>query len=265
MPTFHRKIVRLSAALIMVVAAALTVPAQEPVSTATGTVFIDANGNHMMDSGEQPLAGVGVSNGREVVATDAEGKYALAVDDDTTIFVIKPTGYRTIIDELNLSRFYYTHKPNGSPELDFPGVEPTGPLPAKIDFPLSVAEEPSSFDVLFFGDPQPRNQKEIDYIAHDVVEELIGADVAFGVTLGDILFDDLSLFDSYNRTLGKIGVPWYNVIGNHDINFASETDELSDETYERVYGPAYYSFNYGGVHFLVVDDIHWLRLGDQKL
>src|SRR5690606_7210489 len=31
-----------------------------------------------------------------------------------------------------------------------------------------------------------------------------------------------------------------------------------DETFERVFGPSYYSFDYGPVHFLVLDDIEWL-------
>ncbi len=237
----------------------------QDVATATGIVYVDANQNQVRDAGETTLPDVGVSNGREVVVTDADGKYSLPVDDDTIVFVIKPTGYRTVQDEDHLSRFYYIHKPNGSPKLDFPGVEPTGPLPATIDFPLYPSEEPSVFDVIFFGDPQPRDQKEIDYISHDVIEDLVGVKAAFGVTLGDILFDDLSLFDSLNQSIGKIGVPWYNVIGNHDINYAAEEDELSDETYERVYGPAYYSFDYGPVHFLMIDDIHWLREGEKKL
>lgn len=237
----------------------------QDVATATGIVYVDANQNQVRDAGETKLPDVGVSNGREVVVTDADGKYSLPVDDDTIVFVIKPTGYRTVQDEDHLSRFYYIHKPNGSPKLDFPGVEPTGPLPATIDFPLYPSEEPSVFDVIFFGDPQPRDQKEIDYISHDVIEDLVGVKAAFGVTLGDILFDDLSLFDSLNQSIGKIGVPWYNVIGNHDINYAAEEDELSDETYERVYGPAYYSFDYGPVHFLMIDDIHWLREGEKKL
>ena len=232
--------------------------------TASGVVYLDSNQNHVRDTDEKPLPDVRVSNGRDVVATDADGRYSLPVDNDTIVFVIKPRGYRTVQDENHISRFYYIHKPEGSPKLDFPGVEPTGPLPSSIDFPLYAVEEPDAFDVIFFGDPQPRDQKEIDYIAHDVVEDLVGVKAAFGVTLGDILFDDLSLFDSFNRTLGKIGVPWYNVIGNHDINFASENDELSDETYERVYGPPYYSFDYGGVHFVVVDDIHWMKEGEKK-
>lgn len=239
--------------------------AAAPGKVAQGTVYLDSNHNAVRDTGEPGLPGVFVSNGRDVVKTDAQGKYAVGVSDDTIVFVIKPTGYRTSVDKDHLARFYYIHKPNGSPKhLKFPGVEPTGPLPAKIDLPLYEQKESPEFDVLFFGDPQPRDQREIDFIAHDVVEPLIGTDAAFGVTLGDILFDDLSLFDSFNRTLGRIGIPWYNVIGNHDINFAADTDELSDETYERVYGPAYYAFNYGGVHFIVVDDIHWMKEGDRK-
>ncbi|MCA9056908.1 MAG: calcineurin-like phosphoesterase family protein [Planctomycetaceae bacterium] len=244
---------------------AISAQDQDKPRLVRGTVFVDANQNRTFDSGEQTLAGVAVSNGREVTATGADGRYELPIDDDTIVFVVKPTGYRTPQDENHVSRFYYIHKPNGSPTtLKFPGVLPTGPLPASVDFPLYPVDEPSQFDVLFFGDPQPRDQKEIDYIAHDVVEQLIGTDAAFGVTLGDILFDDLSLFDSFNRTVGKIGVPWYNVIGNHDINYACDVDELSDETYERVYGPAYYSFDYGNVHFLVVDDVHWMREGEKR-
>ena len=232
---------------------------------AIGRVYVDSNQNGKLDEGEKGLGGIHVSNGREVVKTDDSGRYSLPVTDDTIVFVIKPTGYKTPMDQDHVSRFYYIHKPNGSPKnLKFPGVEPTGPLPKEIDFALYPQEEASQFDVLFFGDPQPRNQQEIDYIAHDVVENLIGSDAAFGVTLGDILFDDLSLFDSFNHTIGRIGIPWYNVIGNHDINFATDKDELSDETYERVYGPAYYSFDYGDVHFLVVDDVHWMTDGERR-
>ncbi|MDA1233080.1 MAG: calcineurin-like phosphoesterase C-terminal domain-containing protein [Planctomycetota bacterium] len=244
----------------------LTLTAVADDAVARGVVYVDANSNRTLDAGEAGLGNVSVSNGRDVVQTDDNGRYQLTVDDDSIVFVIKPGGYRTVTDKDHLSRFYYIHKPAGSPkDLKFPGVEPTGPLPAQINFPLYRVEEPAAFDVIFFGDPQPRDQAEIDYIAHDVVEDLVGVDAAFGVTLGDILFDDLNLFDSLNRTIGKIGIPWYSVIGNHDINYAADTDELSDETYERVYGPAYFSFNYSSIHFICVDDVHWLKEGDKKL
>jgi len=224
---------------------------------ASGYVYHDQNRNQVRDKGEPGLKGIRVSNQKEVVVTDAKGRWELPCDDDSTFFVVKPSGWATPFTDDKLPLFHYTHKPKGSPESKFPGVEPTGPLPKSIDFALYRQTEPDQFKAVFFGDPQPRNQTEIDYIAHDVIEELVGTDAKFGVTLGDILFDDLSLFDSMNATVALVGIPWYNVIGNHDLNFEANEDALSDETYERVYGPNYYSFDYGKVHFVVVDDVNW--------
>ena len=232
--------------------------------TATGYVFQDTNQNRKRDPGEQGLACVRVSNGREVVCTDQSGKYELPVTDDTILFVIKPQGWRTPLSKNLTPEFYYIHKPAGSPQSKYPGVKPTGPLPASVDFPLYPQKEPEQFRAIFFGDPQPRDQKEIDYIAHDIIEELVGTDASFGVTLGDILFDDLSLFESQARGIALLGIPWYNVIGNHDINYDAPNDKLSDETFERAFGPAYYSFEYGQVHFIVLDDIEWIVPEENK-
>lgn len=248
-----------SAATVLILAAAAVVESQrsaEPV--ARGIVFHDSNANGRHDAGEDRLEGIRVSNGREIVRTDARGQYELPATDDMIVFVIKPQGWRTPLDAHNLPRFYYIHKPAGSPKSQYPGVEPTGTLPAEINFPLYPQEEPAQFQAILFGDPQPRDQKELDYIAHDVIEELIGTDASFGVTLGDIMFNDLSLMESNNRLIALLGIPWYNVLGNHDINFDARHDHHSDETFERVYGPAYYSFDYGQVHFLVLDDVEWL-------
>jgi len=238
-------------------AALLIAAGASRAATARGVVFHDLDGNGVRGASEPGLPDVGVSNGRDIVRTDASGAYRIGVGDDTIVFVLKPRGWRTPIDAQRIPRFYYIHKPEGSPDLEYPGVEPTGALPASIDFALTPQDEPQRFQVILFGDPQPRDQKEIDYLAHDVVEPLVGADAAFGVTLGDILFDDLSLFGSINRTIALVGIPWYNVIGNHDINFDAPDDATSDETFERAYGPPYYSFDYGPVHFLVLDDVHW--------
>jgi len=226
-------------------------------STARGIVFHDANGNQKFDDGEQPLPNVRVSNGAEIVLTDDNGRYAIPVTDDAILFVIKPRGYRTPLSVDMLPRFYYVHKPNGSPESKFPGVASTGPLPESVDFPLTPQEEPEQFQAILFGDTQPRNQKEVDFIAHDVIEDLIGTQAAFGVTLGDIVFDDLAIMEPLNRTIALLGIPWYNVIGNHDINYDAKHRKHANETYERVYGPSYYSFDYGPAHFLVLDDINW--------
>lgn len=224
---------------------------------ASGVVYEDLNGNGRRDSAEPGIAGVRVSNQREIAVTDAEGAWTLPATDDTVFFVIKPQNWSAPLNEDNLPQFYYIHKPEGSPQTRFPGVEPTGPLPESIDFPLRWTPEPESFEIVLFGDPQPRNRREVEYITHDVVEDLIGTEAKFGVTLGDIVFDDLSVFEPLNGAIALIGIPWYNVIGNHDINFDTPNDQWSDETFTRVYGPNYYSFDYGPVHFVVLDDVYW--------
>lgn len=229
---------------------------------ATGVVFDDKNSNGTRDDGEPGIADISVSNGREVVATDADGKWTLPHDDDTIFFVVKPSGWAVPVNEDQLPQFHYIHKPAGSPkDARYAGVEPTGPLPESIDFALRKSEEPKTFKAIFFGDPQPSNIDQVDYIAHDVIAELIGTDAKFGVTLGDIMFDRLELFDPSNANVATIGIPWYNVVGNHDINREATEDGDSDETFHRYFGPSYYSFDYGPVHFIVLDDVEW---GDLK-
>src|SRR5690606_25857058 len=134
--------------------------------------------------------------GTDVVLTDFEGKYELPVDDDNIISVIKPAGYAVPVDENNLPEFFYIHKPKGSPGLKFKGVEPTGKLPGSVDFALYAVEEPQEFTTLVFGDPQPYTSEEMEYFARDVVTEVEGIkNVAFGLSLGDLVGNDLSLFN----------------------------------------------------------------------
>ena len=226
---------------------------------ATGTVFVDTNNNQVMDNNEVGLPGVRVSNGSDIVQTDENGKYLLAVSDDAMIFVIKPRGYMTPVDENRLPKFYYIHKPNGSPEgLKYAGIEPTGPLPESIDFPLYVQIEPDTFKVLVFGDTQPRSMREIEWLAHDVIEEVIGTEAVFGLSLGDLVGDNLNLFQPLSEVIATVGIPWYNVYGNHDMNRQATDDRYADETFERVFGPTCYSYDWGPVHFINIDNVHFL-------
>lgn len=236
---------------------------------AVGVVYHDENRDGLRQQTEPGVPGVAVSNGREIVTTDAEGRYELEVGDDTVIFVIKPRDWMTPVDDQQLPKFYYVHKPKGSPpDLRFAGVPPTGPLPASVDFPLYRRSEPSTFKALFFGDTQPRNVREVEYIAHDVIEPLIAENreigAAFGVTLGDVVFDDLDVFGPLNQAVALLGIPWYNVIGNHDLNQDAKDDDHADETWERIYGPPYYAFDHGPVHFLALDDVRWFVGQDGK-
>lgn len=221
-----------------------------------GFVFEDSNRNQKRDRKEIGIAGVAVSNGQEVAMTDQNGQYELPIGTDDMIFVIKPANYKTPLDENNLPRFYYNHKPEGSPQLKYAGVSPTGKLPRSVDFALYPEKESDHFDVLLFGDPQAYNKNELRYFDERIVSELINPNhVSFGISVGDLVGDNPDLFVPYAETVKKIGIPWYNVIGNHDMNYDIEIDEHSDESFERVFGPSTYAFNFGKTHFVILKDI----------
>lgn len=224
---------------------------------ASGYVFHDANANGVLDPEEEGIPNVLVSNGWGVTKTDEAGRYRLSVGSDTTVFVVKPSEWSVPLNESQLPEFYYAHKPLGSdPGLDYPGLEPTGPLPESIDFPLIPQASKDHFRVLVFGDPQPKNQLEIDYFNRDIIDRIAGRrDFDFGISLGDMVSDNLNDFESVNGSIARLGVPFYTVFGNHDMNFDVDEDMEADESFERVYGPTNYAFYYGKALFLILDNV----------
>jgi hypothetical protein len=223
-----------------------------------GVIFEDANNNGKFDKNETGIANVAVSNGIDVVLSDQKGNYSLPPCQECVIFVIKPTTHEIPRNNLNHHNFYYIHKPNGSPKgLKYEASSSTGPLPASLDFGLIKSQSKSdTFKFLVFGDPQPYNLKELEYFDRGFIEEAKNEEnITFGITLGDIVGDDLTLHDDYLKVISKVGRPWYAVIGNHDMNFDVKDDSYSDESFESTFGPTTYAFNYGNVHYIVLDDI----------
>ena len=225
----------------------------------TGIVFEDANGNLQLDPGEKGIPGIMVSNQHDVVMTDTNGQYHLPIDaDESVVYVIKSSEFSFPLNRDNLPQFYYMHQPKGSRVPDYPGINPVGELPEMINFPLYRTAEKDTFDVLIFADPQPRDHEELGYVRDDVVAELTETSALFGITLGDIMFDDLSYYRLYNEIISKIEIPFFNVPGNHDANYDSLANKHSLETFKNYYGPDYYAFEYGKVNFIVLNTVHWL-------
>lgn len=223
---------------------------------AKGIVYEDLNKNGKWDKKEKRIPHVAVSNGVQVVLTDHKGEYQLPITATTILFVIKPSGYAVPKDKNNLPQFYYIHNPQGSPELTFKGIAATGKLPTSIDFGLLPEAEEDTFKILVFGDPQVYNEKDVLYFQKGVVDELVGVQgYKFGISLGDLVGNKPTLFSAYIDAISAIGVPWYQVMGNHDINFDVEDDTLSDVSFKAFFGPNNYSLNVGKVHFIILDDI----------
>src|SRR5690606_14494456 len=122
--------------------------------TAIGCVFEDTNQNGKKDRGEDGLARVAVTNGQEVGLTNKRGKYKIEVSKDAIVSIIKPSDYDVPVDQNKLPQFYYIHKPEGSPELEYEGVQATGSLPKEINFPLVKNLVGEEFKMILFGDPQ---------------------------------------------------------------------------------------------------------------
>ncbi len=220
--------------------------------TARGVVRSDA----------APIGGVMVSNGRDIVRTGADGSWALPVRDGDSVFVIKPRDWMVPLQpHTQLPRFAYVHAPHGTPSslgLRYAGLAPTGPLPDSIDFVLQRSPEPDRFRVLLFTDPQPESDEELTYV-RDTAIALAGAEpAAFGITTGDVMFDDLSLYGRNNRLVGSLGLPWWNVCGNHDMNYEAPDNQYSRETFKRIFGARHYAFQYGPATFIMLDNVEYL-------
>ncbi len=236
--------------------------------TASGVVFEDLDRNGRRGAGEPPVAGVSVSNGCDVVLSDSGGLYEIGLAPGQILFVTQPSGYVVPVDANNLPLFYYRHYPDGTPTaIDgvpvqwlWPVIDPTGPLPATIDFPLHrLSERETRFRAHAFADPQARSDIGEDMLREELVTTLLGNpyQAEFSITVGDIVFDNLGLYDRHKEMIGLIGIPQWNLPGNHDVNFESPDAHHANETFKRHFGPTYYSFNYGNAHVVALNNVEY--------
>jgi len=223
-----------------------------------------ASGRVVDDEGGRGLAGVMVSNGGAVVPTDADGRWRLPLSPGESAFVIKPSGWMVPLDPVTrLPRFAHVYAPEGTPAalgLRYAGLPPSGALPDEIVFRLRRQTEPAAFSAVLLTDPQPESAIELGYVRDDVAARIGGERAAFGVTLGDLMFDDLSLYDRHNRIIGALGMPWWNLPGNHDMNLDAPDDRYSRETFIRHFGARHAAFQYGGATFLLLDNVEFLGI-----
>ena len=73
--------------------------------------------------------------------------------------------------------------------------------------------------------------------------------------LGDIVHENMSLFKNYIAGIKTFNFQMFNVIGNHDHDYSASTDVEAARKFEEYFGPSYYSFNIGKLHYVVLDNI----------
>lgn len=212
-----------------------------------GTVFVDGNRDGIRQAGERGLAGVPVSNQDDVVVTDSAGAFELTAGPNGLIFVSEPDGYRSV------GKFWRAVV-NGDQQLSFAMTRSV----ARATFTFVDASDthlaPASL---------PQTQR-----FHAIVDSV---HPDFVLVVGDLVRDALRVpeaeakgyYDLVSREFAAFGVPMRLVPGNHE-NFGIET-QLSHvdpanplfgrAMYHHYFGPDYYSFTRGGVHFVGLNSV----------
>ena len=268
-------VVILSSCFIVPLAKAQCESTQAGADTAQGSVYLDSNVNGMYDRSETGVGGVRVSNGCEVVLTESDGSYQIGLAPTEILFISKPAGYLLPLDGNNIPNFFYRHYPEGTPseiagtsvEWLFPVIDSTGPLPERIDFALyNDSTSNTQFKAHGFADTQARYELSEDMLREELVNPLIGNpyNVKFGITVGDVAFDNLTIYDRHKRMMSLMDIPQWYLPGNHDINFESPNALFANETYKRHFGPTYYSFDEGLIHFVALNNVEYAGIQDSS-
>ncbi|MCC6243420.1 MAG: calcineurin-like phosphoesterase C-terminal domain-containing protein [Gemmatimonadaceae bacterium] len=218
----------------------VSAPSASPPIRVRGRVSGDGRG----------LPRVRVSDGRTVVLTDSDGQYTHVGDPSQPfVFVSTPAGWQPARNQTGTTRFYHPLDPTVSEQT--------------AHFALTTRAGDAKHSLLVLADPQTENRRETDLLHAETVPDVLKTTLALGdravlgVACGDIMFDDLSLYPEWERAVQRMGVPFYQVIGNHDLDFASRTAEGASATYRRHFGPTAYSFDVGLIHYVVLDNVFW--------
>jgi len=210
-------------------------------------VFDDANGNGRRDDGEAGLAGVVVSDLRDVAVTGTDGRYAIETAPDASVlFVSLPDGWTPV-------RRYWE------------------PLAPAIDFALRRRPAARSFTFIHASDTH-LSERSLPRLR--LLRSLVESKKpAFVLITGDLVRDALRVGEAEARgsyellasELAKFQVPVFVVPGNHDIfgierhqSLVSKDNPMYGRALCRHFmGPEYYSFNWGGIHFIGLQTVDY--------
>jgi hypothetical protein len=202
-------------------------------------------------SADRGVKNVVVSDGYTVEKTDSKGKYEFELNPASQhIFISTPPGY-TFLHQNGIARHYHPLQDGEIKSIDFEL------------FPLEQNDNEHQF--IIWADPQVKNDSDVQKMMNesvpDVQKFIAGAGAGallHGITVGDIVWDEHQYYPDYDKAVAKMGIPFFQCLGNHDMDYNKGGDETSDQTFKKNYGPTYYSFNRGQVHYVVMDDVRYL-------
>lgn len=206
--------------------------------TAEGKVFIDANANGVYDRGERLLGSVPVSNGSEIVVTDAKGRYKIDVVEGGSLFPVLPAGYTMSGGRVVNSHF-----------IPYDSIRRRG-----NDFALAECAVRTRFRLNAIGDMQVNGFQDLEYASRTLFPELLRADSAdINLFLGDQVNNKMHLHAPVYGMISRLPSRTYTVLGNHDRDVDS-VHSRQVRSYCNSFGSDVYAFNEGEVHFVVLNN-----------
>ena len=254
-----KKILTLTLSLIFV----LTATAQSSfVSTLTAKVSKGVTVYGTVECNGTPLEGVVVSDGVEVVKTDKKGVYNIASQKQTGyVFISIPSGYEAMTEGADVVPQLWavlTAEPQTVERHDFNLRKVDNDkhvIVAVADIHLAnKLNDIATFTNSFI--PSLKAEIEQYKSAGIPVYTLCMGDSSFDTYWYDFLYD----ITDFRKTLEDVAYPtqFFNTMGNHDNDGATPCDENTDwnasAKYRKAFGPTYYSFNIGRVHYIMLDD-----------
>jgi hypothetical protein len=198
------------------------------------------------------VGGVAVTDGVQVVDTKPDGTFDFVSSSEREfVYLTVPAGYRIPVSALSVAKFYAPLRADSRGEMSV--TFDLERLPASDD----------SHTMLLLADIQVEDAAEMRKYFDETIPDIeqtvraLDGEHHFSIACGDIVFDALDLFDDYERATQRLAMPAFQVVGNHDLDKDGPTDESSSRTFSARYGPSYYSFNRGAVHYVILDDVFW--------
>ncbi len=224
----------------------------------TTKVFVDTNHNSILDKHEKGLPAIAVSDGERIVYTDKNGVYQLPAQLGKSVFVIKPAGY-ALPKRADGLPDWFANQPSLTHGLKYGGVIQADSSCKNFALWPKQENTDEALSVLIFGDPQPKSLLDVGYYKNDIVQPLIAQKSAqLGISLGDIVHDDLSLHADIKQVDKALNTPWLYAAGNHDIDFDAPSDEHSLESFRNQFGPDTFAWQETQANFIVLDDVVFL-------
>lgn len=190
-----------------------------------GTIYVDDNQNGKRDAQERGLSSVVVSNGYQVVRTDAQGEFNMDNNPDARfVFVKAPSGFK-------VNKQHYLKIEEQQATYDFGLTVDASQKADKLDFIQITDTETALYGSWVDNIKKYARNQDIPLIMHT----------------GDICYEEGMKFHARQLNTGLMGTAVHYAVGNHDL----VKGKYGEELFEQLFGPTYYSFEKGPVHFVV--------------